>query len=446
MTDTAAIELQRLLDRVIPHVAVSWPSVPESMDALSAYKVALCDERRLYAPDVRSDLLRYRPKIRDQSREDELRQFIRNALSEYFHEDRIQLAIVGIRGGTAAAGTSIDDLIHKLIDLSFVLGTGKTADLFVEAMSVPVCTFWRSTLLGGIALEHEIELYDCVRVVPLSESPVEWPVYLPGNILTSELKERFRGAVLLVDEWSVSPRFMNPTEYVSKKSTPSNDHPFSVTHRSRDVTEFLTLEFCRALSLVTGSKVYPSLEWRHVSEDEVVNIRSFRNRVDYWEITSPENRVSVARDQVNEALQLYESLTSLNPTTRTSLAVPIDRLIASTSAKAPVDRVIDLGIALESLYLSEERNELVFRLRTRAAKHLEYDLDKRRELSNLLKAFYNARSDAVHTGMTPEGYKVQNRGQVPVANLIAETHALCRSSILKMLGAGIPDWGDLDLQ
>ena len=86
--------------------------------------------------------------------------------------------------------------------------------------------------------------------------------------------------------------------------------------------------------------------------------------------------IKVSEDQINKAKCLYETLVDSTSNTPTKIAeklkIPIDRWIESKVNKDPVDKIIDLGIALESLYLSgtESKNEIRFRFSLHAAWHL----------------------------------------------------------------------------
>ena len=438
--------LAELLDQAIIHVSVYWPGTSDKAEALAAYKNALLEERRSYSPDLQTGLLRSTLTIVDESVNNELLSFLRRTLSEYVNEDRIQLAFIAIRGGISRDGVLIGDLLRKLIDLAFVLGTHEAADRFLEAIRVPECEFKRCMLLGGITIERDLTLYDSVTLTRLPESSSEWPNYLPGNILSSEFKERFRGAVILVDDYSISPRFMNPVEYLSRTVNETDESPFRGRHKSHDVSEFLTLDFFRALSLTTMKYIYPSIEWKYIEPDEIVNVYSASNIVNIWKILSPEQRVLMTKEDIHKARKLYEQIVALDLATHPRLLVAIDRLILSTRGKSEVDRVIDLGIALESLYVPDQGSELSFRLKTRAARYLETDHARRLALAYLLRAFYNARSHAVHRGNVRPEQKVKYHGRVPIQELISSVQDMCRRSIVKMLDDGLPEWDDLDLR
>ena len=156
-------------------------------------------------------------------------------------------------------------------------------------------------------------------------------------------------------------------------------------------------------------------------------------------------RTTVAEQQVREATSVYEALRGMSPGLRARLSVPIDRLIASWDrrgrADSQVDKLIDLGIALESLYLPDDSGELTYRLRTRGARYLGADLAERQELAGLLKTFYSARSKAVHTGEVRKPHKVAGQ-TVTTPDLISRVQELCLRSIRKAIDGDFPDAGD----
>ena len=117
-----------------------------------------------------------------------------------------------------------------------------------------------------------------------------------------------------------------------------------------------------------------------------------------------------------------------------------------------VDRMIDLGIALEALYLmdTDEKTELSFRLRLHAAWHLGKDEEDRRRLMKEFGEIYDWRSKVVHTGKLPEK-RVGRRKRKPftseeVKQFIGRAQDLCRDSIMKILEDGkFPDWNNVIL-
>ena len=159
---------------------------------------------------------------------------------------------------------------------------------------------------------------------------------------------------------------------------------------------------------------------------------------------------------VEQAKCLYDRLMNFDSKDRGKLLIAIDRWIKSKASGTDADKIIDLGIALEALYLSNipEPTELSFRLRLHAAWHLRENEKDRKELMKEFREIYEWRSSAVHNGELPKkeiGTKSKKK-KIPyteeeVAAFIQNAQSRCRESILKIVrDGGFPDWNSLILR
>ena len=163
------------------------------------------------------------------------------------------------------------------------------------------------------------------------------------------------------------------------------------------------------------------------------------------------DRVKVSEDQINKAKCLYEILVDSTSNTPTNIAeklkIPIDRWIKSKINKDPIDKMIDLGTAFESLFLpSDSVDQLAFQFRLRASWHLGKCKAHREELMDEFKAIYTLRSKAVHNGKLPQKTKIRKGESVATSEFIPRAQDLCLDSIKKILEDGkYPDWKSLVL-
>jgi len=121
----------------------------------------------------------------------------------------------------------------------------------------------------------------------------------------------------------------------------------------------------------------------------------------------------------------------------------------------PEDRLVDLLISAESLFLSDtgetrERGELRFRLALRFAFFTELDGYNRRERFRLMRSAYDARSSVVHGGRLDEDdLKIPGEGKVPLSRFVdvveeAIRYALHKAIEIKPMGKTTPvDWDAL---
>ncbi len=116
----------------------------------------------------------------------------------------------------------------------------------------------------------------------------------------------------------------------------------------------------------------------------------------------------------------------------------MQRLNSAMRRKSAVDSAIDLGIALESIFLrdtTDDRSELTFKLRVRASRWLGATPEERGGLSALLRDLYAARSSAVHRGYVSDSI----RGK-PTHELLEEGHKLAAGALVRLIETGNPNW------
>ena len=422
---TAALE--QLLNKALPHIQVfiQNDSIP-----LSEYHAVLLQARASNDAHERSRINSYEVKIRDQNLDNEIRYFIEQELSEYVHDNKVRTAL-GKMHGLSQMNFSLAGLRKRLLDLSILLGVEEATSSFVRSLEADSCPYRRLTLLGGVTLEEEMNLYDGIRLLPLQETDESLSSTYPSLLPDSELRHRFREAVLIEEERTVSPQFIRPDD----------DSEFVTKSTSQQAPDFDPRTFCLSLSLVTTRHTYVSMEWESMSENEFINLLS-GSAFQYVVIQTPGLSLPVTASEIAEAQTVYEKLRTSSIDTQKRLKIPLTRLAAATdNNRSPLDRIIDLAIALESLYLPGIQDELLFRLKLRASKHLEDTVEKRKAIAKTLGVFYEIRSSVAHTGSPPSKHDTL----ADLIRVLAATQAVCRRSIRKILEEGHqPDWSDVD--
>ena len=110
-----------------------------------------------------------------------------------------------------------------------------------------------------------------------------------------------------------------------------------------------------------------------------------------------------------------------------------------------VDNMIDLGIAMESFFLSSIREELTFRFRLRGSLYPGQTIEQRRLLVREFREIYGCRSSAVHEGTLPDDITV-NGQNVPIGQFIKRSQNLFKRCLLKVIESGVrPDWTAIEL-
>ena len=148
--------------------------------------------------------------------------------------------------------------------------------------------------------------------------------------------------------------------------------------------------------------------------------------------------VNVSEETIQLATDLYWARKNLSPKTAARLDIAIDRWLRSYEDIRLVDKFIDLGIALESLYLGGVREELSFRLALHAAWHLGPNVAERQRLMRDFRKFYNSRSSAVHSGSVKDTKTTRD--------VLSRAQEFCRWAIVDIISRKrFPDWNELVL-
>lgn len=412
--------------------------------------------------EVRDSRLKYYPYDTCEVTKSKLLDFIRVEFDPFIHEDFIQPASSFIAQSFLYPGHPLDVFLKQLLKIAVGRGIDEAVSDFDKCTKNTPASFQYIALLEGVKLTTETQLFEGVRLIPLPNSPSEFPkryfpdVLVPGLGLPANF---FCSKTLLVIDASISPIFPKPFPNPFREGFREDDLPFQVEVHGGKVPDLKAYDVHaavrHALSLACNSSVQISLEWRLLPEDELFNLHGLgvggvTRRYDAN--SSSRSFTEAGETQIDKAKCLYDRLVNLNSNVRKKLRIPINRWIKSKAHGNSVDKMIDLGIAFESLYLSDigETTELSFRLRLHAAWHLGKNKGHRKALMKEFREIYDWRSSVVHTGELPKK-KVSKNKRKPyteeeVVGFLKRAQDLCRQSIMKILEEGrFPNWNDLIL-
>jgi hypothetical protein len=174
------------------------------------------------------------------------------------------------------------------------------------------------------------------------------------------------GRTLIVVDQLVSPVFSHPSEM----SKTDFRLPFVRSNVSVGHQNFSAGEFCQALSLSANRAVKDVAWWSYVDPDEAYAVETMGGSASYdaSAIHRTENAVDVTAEDIRNDMSLYRAWNSLSPGVAQRLRVLLERWIRSKAGDR-VDAFINLGTALEALYLGDSgfTGEVRFRLSVRAA-------------------------------------------------------------------------------
>lgn len=461
MTEERKQELRELLSEAMKGLEIRPRSTEKvqlpSID-VQGYKTLLEQDWISKSLNISPNVTRYKLHIVNEVTKARLLDLTREEFAPFIHEDRIQSASYVIKQGGSNIGYPLGSLLEQLLKIAIVYGIERAVSDFDRCTENTHASFQYIALLEGIRLETEIQVFEGIRLVPLPRSTSELPHYLPDMAMFYTPVSFLLRKTLLIIDASVFPIFHKPFPDLFQEGFHEDLIPFKVQVKGGKFPKFKVDDFhnkiCQALSLGCNSPVRIPLEWRFVAKNEIFNLDNLGvGRMSQPHDADPFGSViEVGQSEIDKAKCLYERSTKLNKGTFEKLRIPIDRWIQSKTPQTPEDKIIDLGIAFEALYLSDinETTELSFRLRLRAAWHLKVKKEDRKALMKEFTEIYRWRSSVVHTGKLPKK-ELNNKKKRPftqqeITEFITNAQDLCRKSIIKILEDGeFPDWNNLIL-
>ena len=452
MTEQRKQKLRQLLQEAIAILEIRLRSANSSQVQtidISEYRKDVQQNWTSHSLTSVSIVERYEIHIANDAIKSKLLDLIRSEFAQFIHEDRIQSASIHIIGGLTD-GYPLDRLLEQLLKIAIVHGIERAVSDFDRCTENRQAPFQHIALLEGIKLEAEIQVFKGVRLVPLSTSGLEVPNYLPDMVFFDIPAHSLLGKTLLIIDAFMTPIFFKPTPDPFRE----DNFPFQIGVTGWKSSNFDTYNFCKkfcqALSFVCNSAVQISLEWRFLPKDFLFNFNTLgTSGYNYYkEADSSGSSTTIGETQIDKAKTLYDFLDNRVSKVTGELQIPIERWIKSKTSKNEVDKIIDLGIAFESLYLSgiDSKPELRFRLSLHAAWYLAENKEQRKALMKDFKAIYDWRSKVVHTGKLPKKTSKTPFTPEEIKAFITKAQDLCRDSIMKILEDGeIPDWNSLIL-
>ena len=441
-------ELESLLSQALTSVTLArGNSSPVSQ---ADYRVWLRRCRRAHDPVLSRSVSYYQPVVADSGAAEKLLHFVNAELAEHVSDGRLYSATIAFLGGLGS-GSPVEDVMANLLRRAIVDGPLVASRAFYDCVNASSCCFYQFFLLSGIRIEEPVEVFRGITLIPVSESVSELPSHLPHLDVVPSNDHRFSvqhllGKTLLRLEFEVSPVFHRPEGGYTLLSGP--ERHFSIRLNGGEVQDLNLGLFYEALSLASRRSVRGEMTWTSLLDYEIFDLSTgWGIGGSGWGGVEPflslQQPGLLGEPQLSAVKTLYRALSVLSSQTLDGLRVPIDRWMKSMEERDPIDQIIDLAIALESLYVQDSQTEVRFRLAINAAWHLGKSKSDRRDLLEFFQNFYRLRSNAVHTGRLPR--KIDNSSS-DVSEVVSRTRDLCWDGITAVINAGgVPEWRDLVL-
>ena len=371
--------------------------------------------------------------------------FIREELAPFIQEDQVNSAIYAIANDIedefclhdmGGGRHHLDILLKHLLKIRIAWESEEAVSVFNNYSRPMTRGFFQDIAsLEGIVVEKGIQVCERVRLVPFPRLiTFAFERFFPNFSIRGSGLGQNMGKTLLINERPILSVLHKPSEKTFD-GVPIDDLPFDVdTHDIKfpnsDTVDSFRKSFCQALSLACNSPVQIACRWWFLAEDEL--FRPFSGGGIGYSPRLFGDTVKVGQSKIDKAKRLREILKKLNPKVRKKLQIAIDRWIASQTYQATEDKIIDLAIALEALYLPDS-GESTYKLAVRASWYLGKDREDRKELFAVFKKLYKCRSAVVHGGELKKKNITIGEETISMSKFIARTQDLCRDSILKII-------------
>jgi hypothetical protein len=294
--------------------------------------------------------------------------------------------------------------------------------------------------LSGVTVEEEIRLPRGVALVPFSSLPESQTKEYFSSIGYESLFDPMRpifmpqlGAALVSTDGSGVQLAAEFPDY-----TGGNIELYSKMRLFRQI--------CQCLTLFGPSSPVALVQWKQLQSPAEVPILGMGEGQG---VSIPEARPETTTTLSDSAAIrcLVERYLRLGEDMRERLAVPLQRLNLALRRQDPVDKAIELGIALEALLTKDEEQEtpVSYSVRTRGALFGGGTLDERKQTRDLLQDVYSLRSEAVHSGGFRKRNKKRKTKQEP-DKILSRGSELCARLISRVIELDMmPNWDELIL-
>ncbi|PQV50666.1 HEPN domain-containing protein [Paraburkholderia sp. BL21I4N1] len=306
-------------------------------------------------------------------------------------------------------------------------------DAIFKAIDAPVNDI---ALISGVFVSRVHEITDNIWLAPISESPsfqikaavAEYNDFLKDYMLG-------RGASPFFDMGFDAPKAV----LWRKRSMPFG---FNVTNGgAADAGAEQLFALSHLLTLVGPCS--PSIRQYVTELDESMPFKRYLSQTTYSraEETKTNSITEIHDEDIEEYRTIVNDYFRLSSKVKMFISTPLVRLNLAIKHISEVEKAIDLGIAMESLFLSDsdKNSPIALPLRLRGAWLLGETQADRDILFKKFQKLYDLRSSAVHSGSLGK-----NNPKSPNSDLLAGGVELCVSAIRKIIKNGeVPEWTNL---
>ena len=396
--------------------------------------IRLAYQNRRFGDNSRWTLGRFKPQTPEQQVV-ELATQLRRLFERFLNRDsdRIGNGLFTLMGGLSTMREpTINLFATTLITPATLLGPERVTELLVSWEQGETLRYRENALLEGVKIENqELVLEEGVHIMRLPTSSSDLPASLPDHGEVSV--NNYLGGIVLSVDCEMLPAIYAGT---NKQTRPISDVPVAeFTAASGGIPNLGFDTFCESLSLARDHHIRWQSTWRDYGE-----LQAFSNMAGspgMYRSSFGGSTAALSQEHLEMAKKIH-LIRHAGRRANRGVDLAIDRWMESIQPNSYTNRLIQLRIAFEALYLKDGVGEKSFRLATYGAWHLGSNIEERRRHFRILRTLYGLASTAVHAG------KVKNTKE----NLktLSDAQDICRAGILQRLEEeNEPQWDDLML-
>lgn len=472
MTENRKQEFIRLLEEARQHITIKCGYAPSPIP-VGVYQRYLAERWKYFGVDFLAFafMIRLEPDIVSDSVKTIILNFIRAELAQLVDDhamkDTVPTACYVVETNPAEGSRlysreyqrlNLHLVVERLLQLTLVHGAANAVAVFDRCSRSEGAqgVIKDVVLLNGIRLETEVQVFKGVELVPLppkeiSEEVTRYLQGFPHNAFMDLVPSFFGKTLLVMDSPALSifhepaPKPMFPEGFeVERLPFEVRKHDVKISN-SRERLSFRRC-FCQALSLACNSVVQVTHSGWFLEEDKTFN--PHHETFSMLRFPTPlhtliyGNFTVAGEDDIKRATGLYARLVALDSDAREKVELATRRWMKSKVFGSEVDKIIDLGIALEALYVTR-RDRIQKQLCHRVPLYLGNDDQSREQIKTKILAMYDCRSAVLHNRGHEKEVEVGNQS-VPISTFVERIQHLCRESIMKIIDEGeFPDWETL---
>ncbi|MCY3675335.1 MAG: HEPN domain-containing protein [Paracoccaceae bacterium] len=359
--------------------------------------------------------------------------FLQPFLDEYLDSENGRIGVgfgqfwlVGLSG---EEHKTINEFARILIRMSARIHPSIVASHFFRWTKGEPIRFHTNALLQGVRLDKPIQVSG-IRLFKFSYNSKELRRRLPIHPLFEfeiPVMELMGGVVISIPS-KIHPALFGPNK---------DGNQVELTMGTDEIPIKSLDGLCHVISLACNGYISRLLEWRDVGELEAYFKLPQTGFNKFPRNHAPE--VALSENSLIQGLEVYGKVLQENGAGKhDNLVQAIQRWVRSKQARTLADKLIELRIALESLYEIGSDSEKAFRIANYCAWHLGRDFNDRCHIRDTISKIYRDSSQVVHGGK-PKHTNNDNQ-------LLINGQNHCRNGILKHLGeVDKPDWTKLIL-